>query len=292
MKTLIIKTGATGDVLRTTPLLRVLPGDIYWLTEDKNECLLKGLERIRESYSWSSRNRLHGRNFDTIINLEDSTEAALIIKEIAYEKLSGAYIDKNDTLTYTDDLADWFDLSLISRYGKKKADELKLLNRRTYQEMLFSGLGYRFEGEKYMLANYTETDLHGDVAIAPKAGSVWPNKNWAFFSELKKMLENDGYRVNYLPQRATLYEHFGDIRNHQYCICGDSLPMHVALGFDIKCCSIFTCTSPWEIYEYGLLKKIISPRLDEYFYSRNYDVDATTTVDVESVHKEVLTHLK
>ena len=33
MKNLIIKLGALGDVLRTTPLLHILQGDIYWITK-------------------------------------------------------------------------------------------------------------------------------------------------------------------------------------------------------------------------------------------------------------------
>ena len=32
-------------------------------------------------------------------------------------------------------------LSLISVYGRKRADELKFLNRRTYQDLIFEGLG-------------------------------------------------------------------------------------------------------------------------------------------------------
>ena len=44
--------------------------------------------------------------------------------------------------------------------------------------------------------------------------------------------------------------------------------MHFALGSGIPCVSILTCTSPWEIYEYGLQQKIVSPLLAEYFYQR------------------------
>ena len=47
--------------------------------------------------------------------------------------------------------------------------------------------------------------------------------------------------------------------------------MHFALGTGTPCVSIFTCTSPWEIYDYGIQKKIVSPLLEEFFYKRGYD---------------------
>ena len=44
--------------------------------------------------------------------------------------------------------------------------ELKFLNRQTYQELIFEGLGFRFAGERYLLPEPIETGLSGDVAIA------------------------------------------------------------------------------------------------------------------------------
>jgi hypothetical protein len=43
-------------------------------------------------------------------------------------------------LCYTDDSRPWFDLGVLSRYGKQQADQLKYENRRTYQELIFEGL--------------------------------------------------------------------------------------------------------------------------------------------------------
>ena len=135
---------------------------------------------------------------------------------------------------------------------------LKFKNRKSYQELIFDGLGFTFGGEKYLLPQPINTDLRGDIAIAAKAGSIWPMKNWAYYDELRTKLEEMGLRVNYLPIRKTLLEHVGDVQNHKYLISGDSLPMHIALGSNMNCLTIFTCTSPWEIYDYGIQKKIIS----------------------------------
>ena len=64
--------------------------------------------------------------------------------------------------------------------------------------------------------------------------------------------------------------------------------MHFALGSGIGCVSIFTCTSPWEIHDYGLQKKIVSPLLAEFFYQRGYDHRATTAIGVEEVLSAVM----
>jgi len=292
MKTLIIKLGATGDVLRTTAILHVLEGEIHWLTSDQNMIMLKGNPKIKKCIPWNKNSNLLKSDYIRVINLEDSIEVAQLVSKIKYNELFGAYLDAAGKLTYTDNAKEWFDISIISKFGIEKADELKFKNRKTYQEMIFNGLGYHFKGEKYFIPGAIKTDLIGDIAIAPKSGSVWPMKNWIYFDKLKQLLEGEGYRVNYLPIRESLSEHIGDVQNHTYLIAGDSLPMHIALGSGIKCLSIFICTSPWEIYDYGLLKKIVSPLLDRYFYKRFHDPEAGESIKLEAVFYSVVEHLK
>jgi ADP-heptose:LPS heptosyltransferase len=288
VKTLIIKIGATGDVLRTTTILNVIRGEVHWLTGDSNVVMLTGAPGITDCIPFSKRDDLRDRYYDLVINLEDTIEAALLLKEVRYEELFGAYINKHNKLIYTDNSKEWFDLSLISVYGKDKADQLKFENRHTYQEMIFKGLGYQFTGEQYFIPEPEETGLEGDIAIATQSGSVWPMKNWAYYEELQIRLMERSYKVNFLPLRNTLREHIGDIRNHRYLISGDSLPMHIALGSRIKCLTIFICTSPWEIYDYGVQKKVVSPHLKEYFYKRGFDPKATASISLSEVYDAVL----
>jgi hypothetical protein len=198
----------------------------------------------------------------------------------------------SDALTYTEDSRRWFDMSLISAYGKQKADALKLQNRQTYQELVFQGLGLHFAGEKYVLPEPLYTNLSGDIAIAPVAGAVWPMKNWAFYEELKKELEAEGLTVNILPKRSSLLEHLNDVRNHRCLVGGDSLPMHFALGTNTRCVSLFTCTSPWEIYDYGLQTKIVSPLLENFFYQRGLNSRATTAITLSEVLDATIEQLR
>lgn len=283
MKILILKLNATGDVVRTTPLLRCLEGEITWITARNNIGLLDRLAVNLRSVCWEDRETVHGEDYDLVINLEDEAELAAFVRGIRYKQLFGAYLNGSDTLSYTEDSRRWFDMSLSSVYGKQKADALKFQNRQTYQDLIFNGLGFRFTGEKYVLPEPLYTDLSGDVAIAPVAGAVWPMKNWAFYDELKRELEAQGLKVNILPKRSSLLEHLNDVSNHRCLVGGDSLPMHFALGTDTRCVSLFTCTSPWEIYDYGLQTKIVSPLLGDFFYQRGFNSRATTAISLGEV---------
>jgi hypothetical protein len=224
--------------------------------------------------------------------LEDTLDVAEFLKTVRCGEIFGAYVGSNGSVTYTENSRFWFDLSLISAHGKLRADKLKFQNRQTYQELVFEGLGFRFAGQTYLLPEPIETGLSGDVAIAADAGPIWPMKKWAYYDELKQRLENHGLTVNVLPQRASLLEHLSDVRNHCCLVGGDSLPMHFALGRGKRCVTLFTCTSPWEIYGYGVQRQIVSPLLEEFFYKRGYNERATTAITVDEVEVAVREQLE
>ena len=290
MNILIIKLGATGDVVRTTPLLRRLDGVFSWITAAVNLPLLQGIDCDLRCASWENRYTFADTAYDLVINLEDEVETSLFAQQLKFKQIFGAYIT-GGKLTYTADSSGWFDLSLISTHGPQEADRLKLANRRTYQELIFGGLGFNFAGEEYCLPQPQAGGLKGDLAISATAGSVWPMKKWAYYEQLQHELESRGVKVNVLNKRPSLLEHLADVQGHRCLISGDSLPMHLALGSGVRCVSIFTCTSPWEIYSYGLQEKIISPLLQEFFYKRGYYPRATEAIPVESVVNAVIRQL-
>ena len=292
MNTLILKLGATGDVVRTSTLLHRLDGDVTWVTADKNVPLLQNIGRPVRVFSWEQRKQAADRHYELVISLEDETEVGSFLNTISHGRVFGAYLDKQGQMQYSDDAQRWFDLSLISRHGRAQADRLKFLNRSTYQHLIFEGLGYTFGGEPYCLPPTSQDGLKGDVAISSVAGPVWPMKAWAYYAELQAELERQGIKVNVLQTRPTLLQHLADVRGHRVLVSGDSLPMHLALGSGVYCVSIFTCTSPWEIHDYGLQTKLVSPLLGEFFYQRGFDVRATTAVGLKQVLAAVLERLR
>lgn len=283
MKILIIKLGAAGDVVRTTTLLHLFKNDeVDWITSKENSILLKDNPFIARVLTYDKLNNSKLDKYDLVINLEDNFESAEIVSTVKFKELFGCYA-VNSRLTYTNSSSGWFDLSLISKYGKQKADEFKYENKLSFQELVFKGLGYEFKVEPYILPNSLETDLHGDIAISPKAGNRWPMKNWAYFNELAEILKSKGYVVNFLPQRPTMLEHLADVRNHKLLVSGDSLPMHFALGSNVKCLTFFLCTSANEIYDYGVQTKLVSPLLKEFFYRQDFDERAVRAFSVDEV---------
>jgi ADP-heptose:LPS heptosyltransferase len=292
MNILIIKLAATGDVVRTTPLVHRFEGETTWITAAGNAALLEGVQDNVRPFSWEERERALDRHYDLAINLEDTLDVAQFLKAVKCSEIFGAYAELDGSLRYTENARRWFDLSLISSYGREQADRLKFLNRRSYQEMIFDGLGLQFLGEQYLLPEPIETELAGDVAIAAEAGHVWPMKKWAYYKDLKRRLEEEGFTVNVLRKRSSLLEHLADVQNHRCLVSGDSLPMHFALGTRTRCVTLFTCTSPWEIYDYGIQTKIVSALLEQFFYKRGYDERATTAISVNEVFDAVMTQLE
>jgi ADP-heptose:LPS heptosyltransferase len=292
MNILIIKLAATGDVVRTTPLVHRFEGETTWITAAGNAALLEGVQDNVRPFSWEERERALDRHYDLAINLEDTLDVAQFLKAVKCSEIFGAYAELDGSLRYTENARCWFDLSLISSYGREQADRLKFLNRRSYQEMIFDGLGLQFLGEQYLLPEPIETELAGDVAIAAEAGHVWPMKKWAYYKDLKRRLEEEGFTVNVLRKRSSLLEHLADVQNHRCLVSGDSLPMHFALGTRTRCVTLFTCTSPWEIYDYGIQTKIVSALLEQFFYKRGYDERATTAISVNEVFDAVMTQLE
>jgi ADP-heptose:LPS heptosyltransferase len=290
--TLIVKLNATGDVVRTTTLLRRLEGPITWITARGNLPLLQGIRADMRVLEWDDRAQAADARYDLAINLEDEVQPAEFVQHMHPTRIFGAMLAGDGSVTYGEDAREWLDMSLVSRFGRQRADELKLHNRRSYQRMIFAGLGYEFRGEPYVLPGPVPTDLHGDVAVAPVAGPVWPMKNWAYYDALKSKLEGGGLRVNVLPRRETLLAHMGDIANHRCLVGGDSLPMHLALGLGVQCVTLFNCTSPWEIHDYGLQTKMVSPVLAEFFYKRDMDPRATTAIGINEVFDAVMRRLQ
>lgn len=123
---LVIKIGASGDVVRTTPLLHILKGEVTWVTAPLNVALLPAahpkLARILTLEE--AQKALPGAHFDRVICLEDDEACAALGSSVQTENYFGVYIE-NDEVTYTEDARLWFDMGLVSRFGLTKADEIK-----------------------------------------------------------------------------------------------------------------------------------------------------------------------
>jgi heptosyltransferase-2 len=156
---LIIKTAALGDVLRTTSILPGLKerhpqAAITWLSAPgardlvRTHPLLSAVETIDTKRADSIRAaeaRLRVREWDWVISLDDEEPLCQLASSLRARQLSGAYTKDDGTRGYTRDVAPWFDMGLLSVYGKQRADELKVLNQESqpaiYARMLSIPMG-------------------------------------------------------------------------------------------------------------------------------------------------------
>jgi heptosyltransferase-2 len=290
---LIIKLGALGDVIRTTPLLRVLDGQITWVTSRPAMPLLKNSPCITTLTAMDEPGFHLDRKYDLVVNLEDDAVSAEMASTAAAGTIIGPYLN-GAAITYDGSSSEWFDMSLSSRYGRTKADEMKIRNRKTYQEMIFSALEMTFHGEDPVLnLPLQKAPVPGLIGIEERAGGVWPTKRWNRYRELAARFESLGYTTKFFRQRESVIEYADDINECQFVVCGDTLAMHIALALGKRVVAIFTCTSPYEIYGYGRLGKVVSPLLDRYFYQREYSpepADAIATADVEDCFRTIAGH--
>ena len=147
MEILIIKLGAMGDVLRMTSILRPLKekyqsAHITWVTKKNSVELLETNPLVDELVLIGDalKSSFNGKAFDLVYSFDDEEEACALASQVKSKKLIGAYL-KGSALVYTEESAPWFDMGLISKYGKIEADKRKAANKKTYQDIHFSMLG-------------------------------------------------------------------------------------------------------------------------------------------------------
>jgi heptosyltransferase-2 len=223
-----------------------------------------------------------------VINLEDGAAEAALATSVQAQRIIGPYLAKGK-IVYDAPANEWFDMSLSSRFGRVEADRIKMRNRRTYQEIIFAAFGFQFRGEDPVVhLPLTKTTTPGLVGLEQRAGEVWPSKKWMRYQELASRLNARGYATRSFVQRDTLIEYASDINECEFVVCGDTLAMHLALWLGKKVVTIFTCTSPHEIYGYGNMAKVISPLLEEFFYQRAYSPKPADAISTDTVEESFL----
>jgi len=84
---LIMKVGALGDIVRTTPILRKFKDDdVTWLTSEKGIPLLKGNPYIRRTLSLDhSIHNIHDRAYDLVLNMDEDQVCCLLSSKLLNE---------------------------------------------------------------------------------------------------------------------------------------------------------------------------------------------------------------
>lgn len=191
-KILIIKTGALGDVLRTTSILPGLHARypdcrITWVVSaaasslvapnalNRDECLVHEVVRHPAPLPPVEGARLPepapGRSaWDRVLSFDDEPDLARIAWEQAGGRagvdsgvLSGAYRDDSGAVRYTADTAPWFGMGLLSEHGKEEADRLKKANELSHPRIFADMLGIEM-GEPRLFVSKPASDFAREFA--------------------------------------------------------------------------------------------------------------------------------
>jgi heptosyltransferase-2 len=155
----ILKTAALGDVLRTTSILpglhaRYRDCRVTWVTSRaaidlvRTHPLIAAVETVdvaSPSSVEAVRKKLATTRWTRVISLDDEVPLCALASSLGTEKLSGAHTAEDGQRAYTADVAPWFDMGLLSTFGKEIADRLKIANTKShpaiYAEMLGVPMG-------------------------------------------------------------------------------------------------------------------------------------------------------
>ena len=151
----VIKTGALGDVLRTTSILPGLKArfpdlQVTWLTAAAAKPLVDRhplIDRVitcnpkDEATVTAVQNEFAETTWDWLLSLDDEPPLCALAAALDCKRLSGATLDQDGNRVYTDDVEPWFGMGLLARDGKQIADARKIDNQRTHPAIFADMLG-------------------------------------------------------------------------------------------------------------------------------------------------------
>ncbi len=323
-KILIIKLGAKGDVVRTLPILLGIKekhpdSKIYWLTKPSSEEIVKTSPYLDKvvilPYSFKEK-------FDILYNFDIEEEASTLAKDIEAAKKYG-FCSENGFISAFNLASEYYLSTLfddeIKKSNKKTYQEMmfevaELPYKKQHHPI------YLDEKDKKYADNFAKENNINTIkliGIHMGSGKRWPSKAWAeekvkeFIKKAKekcyeillfggpdeiekhekltKELESEGIKVYRNNPENTDREFFSLVNLCKTLVCSDSFALHVSLALKKPTIALFFCTSPNEVEDYGLSKKIISPLLYDFFPEKQdqFSEELVNSISAEQVLNEV-----
>jgi len=325
MKIGIIKLGALGDVVRTLCVLPAIKekfpnSEITWITKENAKELFEGNDSVNRVLTIPlEENFLH---FDILYNFDVEEEAIKLANNITAKEKFGFYSEEGFVKAFNESgeyyLNTMFDDELKKNNPKTYQEMIfgvaELEWKKQRSEIFLN------EAEKNYARDFVEKNsLRGKkiFGIHMGASSRWPSKVWHkdnlkdFIKKIKIMgfevilfagpneieehknlicdLNKKGINVFSNNPHNSLKEFCSLVNICDKILCGDSFALHIALAFRKPLIGLFFCTSPWEVEDYGLLKKVVSKKLFEIFPEKSdlYFEEIVKSISAEEVLKNL-----
>ena len=310
---LIIKLGAIGDVIRTTPLLSRIRKEypnaqITWLTYSPDILSKVWLDRIL-NVTVENIEFLKNINFDWLINLDKDGIAISLTNSINAKRKSGFTIDEFGHA-----------MPITTEAEKHKwltglFDDLNKQNTKHYVKEIFEICGYEFNGEEYILEvdtsvqNWNIDKTKQVIGLNTGCGGRWTSRLWPtdyWIGLAKELLKND-YEVillggeqedvkNKLIQKESGAKYFGFypiktfislLNNCDTIVSAVTMAMHLAIGLKKNLILFNNIFNKNEFYLYGR-GEILEPDFDcDCYFSPTCPNDCMKYLLPEKVYKAI-----
>jgi heptosyltransferase-2 len=270
-KILIIKLGAMGDVIRTTPLAvklkQLYPNcKITWLTLTPD--ILPKTE-IHEILNFELKSILYIQktHWDIAINLDKDKEAGALLDMVEANTKYG-FILKDGTIQPYNELAH-------HKFHTGIFDDISQANTKSYPQEIFEICGLEYQGEKYLLDNHSDKGFQWDLDITKPViglntgcGDRWTTRLWSTekWVALIKLLQQKNVTVLLLGgkqeddrnkelQALTGAKYFGHFSLQQFINLVDqcslvvtqvTMAMHITLGLGKRMVLMNNIFNPYE----------------------------------------------
>lgn len=306
---LIIKLGAAGDVIRTTPILRKLKeiypaAEITWLTHTPELVPSDWVDRILK-FDLKNILTLQASRFDLLINLDKDFEACALANLIPADQKKGF------------SLSQWNRCQAIDHDSEAKFltgifDPLNQRNTKSYPEELFEICGYQFHGETYILSNFAEHKYSWQideskplVGLNTGCGSrwtsrLWPQNNWTSLASRLKQTgigvlilggpEEHEKNIRIAKQSGATYlghfplQQFVNLMDRcDLIVTAVTMATHIAIGLKKKIVLFNNTFNRHEFELYGL-GEIIEPAIEcDCFFARECPNNCMEHIYVDKV---------
>jgi len=308
-KILIIKLAASGDVLRTTPILtglkrRYRNSFIVWITKREAADLLKNNNYIDRLlvYEPPEIERLRIERFDILICLDKEIEATVLANQVkARSKFGFGFNHKTGNV---------YPFNRESRYAWELglSDELKFhKNKKTYPQLIFEMAKLNYKNDEYIL-DVSHADREYAQGILDKiglsrnspiiglntgAGGRFANKAWTedgFVALISRIRENTDMNILLLggqrerQRNINIISRVGGLAYNAGC--SHSIGQFAAI---IDTCSLVVSADTTALHIAIALKKLVvslfGPTCEQEIELYNRGVKITSKIDCRPCYK-------
>lgn len=275
---LLIKLGAAGDVIRTTPLLAPLRKKfpdhaITWVT-DFPDLVPASVDDVLalnvETVLW-----LEETSFDVVINLDKDRQACALANKVAAQQRWGFVLGEDGicrpaTAGVSEEMAN----ATAAKYATGLFDDVSQACTKSYPQEIFEMCGFEFSGQEYVLDRPEPTpdfdlsfgdlsfgDLPNGTAVIglnTGCGGRWTSRLWpeVYWAALAKNLMAAGYAVVLLGGPEEDEKNLRLAQASGACYPGH-FPLSVFIGLMDKCDLVVSTVTMGMHIALGLGKKLV-----------------------------------